>query len=66
MRERQFDDRDIASTSHVVVLSERTALELFGTLDAIGRSVTRWKSPRFPGVTCAVIGVARQTDSVNS
>ena len=37
LRGRTFDDRDDASAAPVAVISERTALNLFGTADAVGR-----------------------------
>jgi predicted permease len=60
---RQFDDRDIASAAHVIVLSEQTATKLFGTVNAIGRQVTLEEWGRFPAITFTVVGVARETDS---
>jgi putative ABC transport system permease protein len=60
---RQFDDRDIASAAHVIVLSENTAKSLFGTGSAISRQVTLQEWGHFPAITFTVIGVARQTDS---
>jgi len=63
VRGRQFDDRDLTAASHVVVLSERTANVMFGTLDAIGRSLTLKESARGPSVAFSVIGIARDTDA---
>ena len=37
LRGRALDDRDGAGASPVVVVSERTALQLFGTIDVVGR-----------------------------
>jgi predicted permease len=37
VRGRGFDDRDDASAAPVAVISERTAIDLFGTTDAVGR-----------------------------
>jgi hypothetical protein len=39
LRGRGFDDRDDAGASLVAVLSQQTALRLFGTVDAVGRQV---------------------------
>lgn len=68
-RGRMFDERDAAGPP-VVVLSEITAERLFGTVDAVGRTVTierrRWvgdpddvSRPR----TLTVIGVVSDTDA---
>jgi len=61
LRGRGFDDRDHAGAALVVVLSEFTAQQIFGTIDAVGRPlVVRGRSPQAP--TATVIGVARDTD----
>jgi predicted permease len=60
---RQFDDRDAAVAAHVIVLSEKAALTLFGTRNAVGRQVTLEEWGRPPAVTFSVIGIARDTDS---
>jgi len=59
LRGRGFDDRDQAAAAPVVVLSEFTARRLFGTSDAVGRSVVVQGHFR---VTATVIGIARDTD----
>jgi predicted permease len=63
VRGRAFDERDTASSSHVAVMSERTALETFGTVEAVGRSITLQEFAKAPRVTYSIVGVARQTDS---
>ncbi len=63
VRGRQFDDRDMASSSHVTVINESTATRLFGSLDAaVGRTINLQQRGRGPVVTFTVVGVARQTD----
>jgi predicted permease len=63
VRGRQFNDRDAGAGVHVVVLSEWTAVRLFGSAEAsIGRSLTLQESQRGTPLAYTVIGVARQTD----
>lgn len=53
VRGRAFDDRDDASAAPVAVISERTALNLFGTTDAVGRPMIfkpRTAAPERPSV----------------
>ena len=61
LRGRGFDDRDGPGAARVVVLSEFTARQIFGTADGVGRQVALAQPQR--GVTAAtVIGVAANTD----
>ena len=61
LRGRGFDDRDGPGAARVVVLSEFTARQIFGTADSVGRQVALAQPQR--GVTAAtVIGVAANTD----
>lgn len=61
LRGRGFDDRDRSTAAPVVVLSEFTALRMFGTTDAVGRPlVVRRQASRAQIAT--VIGIARDTD----
>jgi predicted permease len=39
LRGRAFDDRDGAAAAPVAIISEQTALQLFGTSDAVGRQI---------------------------
>ena len=61
LRGRGFDDRDGPGAARVVVLSEFTARQIFGTADGVGRQVAVAQAQR--GVAAAtVIGVAANTD----
>src|SRR5215471_3137932 len=61
LRGRGFDDRDGPGAARVVVLSEFTARQIFGTADGVGRQVALAQPQR--GVAAAtVIGVAANTD----
>jgi putative ABC transport system permease protein len=65
---RAFDDRDSASAAPVVVIDERTAAELFGDANPIGRMVTlqrtKWAGEDArPPETATVIGVAAATSA---
>ncbi|MDQ3488128.1 MAG: ABC transporter permease [Acidobacteriota bacterium] len=60
VRGRAFDDRDHAGAAPVVVVSEFTARQIFGTIDAVGQQLVLQGRPRAP--TATVIGVARDTD----
>jgi predicted permease len=66
VRGRGFDDRDHAGAAAVVVLTERTARKLFGTIDAASRRILvqrqRMRTTQ-PPITATVIGVARDTDT---
>ena len=61
VRGRAFDDRDTAASAPVVIVSELTAKQWFGTVDAIGRSL-RMNRAGHASVTVSVVGVARDTD----
>jgi predicted permease len=61
LRGRGFDDRDHSRAVPAVVLSEFTALKIFGTADVVGRQlVLQFQPSHAPLAT--VIGVARDTD----
>jgi putative ABC transport system permease protein len=60
LRGRGFDDRDGPGAARVVVLSEFTARQIFGTADGVGRQVALAQPQR--GVAATVIGVAANTD----
>ena len=55
---RTFDARDRANTPRVAVITERTAREYFGTLNAVGR---RFRLENDPSSWTEVIGVVRET-----
>jgi predicted permease len=62
---RAFDDRDHPGGARVCVISEYTALKIFGTRDAIGRHLVyrlRHAGEDTPE-TVAVIGVSKATDA---
>ncbi|MEX2272377.1 MAG: ABC transporter permease [Vicinamibacterales bacterium] len=68
IRGRAFDGRDVAGAQRVAVLSEKTARDVFGTVDVVGREIT-FRLPRTISgapapdpVRAAVIGIARDTD----
>ena len=68
VRGRAFDDRDSASSAPVIVIDERTAAELFGDTNPLGRPVTvqrrRWVGEeQRPQHTLTVIGVAHATSA---
>ena len=61
LRGRGFDDRDGPGAPRVVVLSEFTARQVFGTSDVEGRRLVVGRQP--PGLgSFTVIGVAANTD----
>jgi len=61
LRGRGFDDRDGPGAPRVVVLSEFTARQVFGTSDVVGRQLAVGRqAPGFESAT--VIGVAANTD----
>jgi predicted permease len=63
---RGFDDRDDAAAAPVVVISEHTARKMFGTVDAVGRTLMVQTRPgdavNVATKTATVVGVARDTD----
>jgi predicted permease len=63
---RGFNDRDDAGANPVVVISEHTARKMFGTVDAVGRTVLVQTRPGYAmnvgTKTATVVGVARDTD----
>jgi hypothetical protein len=60
VRGRAFDDRDAPGAPRVVVLSELTARQIFGSVEAVGRQLVVRRNGH--DVTADVIGVARDTD----
>ena len=63
LRGRGFDDRDGPGAARVVVLSEFTARQIFGTADGVGRQVALAPPQRgVAAATATVIGVAANTD----
>jgi predicted permease len=60
VRGRGFNDGDAAGAPPVIVLSEFTARQVFGTADSIGRSLMLRRGPEPQRVT--VVGIARDTD----
>jgi predicted permease len=61
LRGRGFDDRDHAAAPPVLVISEFTARQYFGTIDAVGRQLVV-QSRGMARPAAAVIGVAANTD----
>src|SRR5262245_35318441 len=61
VRGRGFDDRDGPGAPRVVVLSEFTARQVFGTADGVGRQVAL-AQPQRGAAAATVIGVAANTD----
>src|SRR5215208_5169256 len=59
LRGRGFDDRDGPAAPRVVVLSEFTARQMFGTADVVGREMAVGQ-PR--STTATIVGVAADTD----
>src|SRR5688500_20157308 len=57
---RVFDARDRAGTPAVAVITETTARQHFGTVDAVGR---RFRSAGEPDAWTQVIGVVRDTSA---
>jgi putative ABC transport system permease protein len=65
LRGRGFDDRDGPAAPRVVVLSEFTARQMFGTADVVGRelAVGQTRAPTTPTTMSAtIVGVAADTD----
>ena len=63
VRGRGFADTDTAAAAPVVVVSELTARQMFGTGDPVGQSLNI-KRPDRASQLAAVIGVARDTDTM--
>ena len=63
VRGRGFDHRDEAGAARVMVISEKTARDLFGTSDAIGRRVLARNWGRPPDLPFEVIGISADTDA---
>jgi predicted permease len=64
VRGRAFDDRDDITAPRVGVISEYTALKMFGTRDAVGRQLTHkpWYGGYDAEQTFTVVGISRDTD----
>ncbi|MGE0863611.1 MAG: ABC transporter permease [Vicinamibacterales bacterium] len=60
VRGRAFNDSDGAAAAPVVILSELTATQIFGSREAVGRSLALRHGGR--DVLAEVIGIARDTD----
>ena len=60
VRGRGFDEGDGPAGARVVVLSELAAKQAFGSIDAVGRTLTIRRGDRQS--TAEVVGVARDTD----
>jgi hypothetical protein len=67
VRGRAFDVRDTAASAPVVVVSERTARQVFGTAEAVGRELLLRNGINMSDATSvkslSVIGVAADTDA---
>ena len=67
VRGRAFDVRDTAATAPVVVVSERTARQVFGTAEAVGRELLLRNGINMSDATSvkslSIIGVAADTDA---
>lgn len=60
VRGRAFDDGDGPAAAPVVILSEMTAKQMFGSTNAVGRSLALRRGGR--DVLAQVVGIARDTD----
>ena len=65
LRGRPFDRADSTASRSVVVLSEKAARDVFGTVDVVGRQVVYIGAFDTTPTTVDVIGVARDTDTVD-
>jgi predicted permease len=63
VRGRHFDDRDLASGAPVAVVSEHVARDLFGTVEAIGRTLRYRDAAEDQTHSLSIIGIARDTDT---
>jgi hypothetical protein len=65
LRGRAFDARDVAGAAPVAVISERTARDVFGSIDVIGRQCVfrPYVRPQAALEQVTVIGVAGDTDT---
>ena len=61
LRGRAFNDGDGAASAPVVIVSELSARQMFGTGDAVGRTLIVRHPPAADGLA-VVVGVARDTD----
>ncbi len=61
LRGRGFDDRDGPGAPRVLIVSELTARQMFGTADAVGRLVALAGQPAARG-TATIVGIAANTD----
>jgi predicted permease len=63
IRGRGFDQRDDLAAARVMVISEKTARDLFGPSDPLGRRVLARNWGRPPDLPFEVIGVSADTDA---
>jgi predicted permease len=67
VRGRGFDGRDTAATAPVVVISERTARQVFGSTEVVGRELLMRNGINMADATSvkalSIIGVAADTDA---
>jgi ABC-type antimicrobial peptide transport system permease subunit len=65
LRGRPFDARDVTGATPVVVISERTARNLFGSIDVVGRPCLfrSYVRPQARIEQVTVVGVAADTDT---
>ena len=61
LRGRGFDDRDGPGAPRVLIVSEFTARQIFGTADAVGRQVALAGQPA-ARATATIVGIAANTD----
>ena len=61
LRGRGFDDRDGPGAPRVLIVSEFTARQMFGTADAVGRQVALAGQPA-ARATATIVGIAANTD----
>jgi hypothetical protein len=61
LRGRGFDDRDGPGAPRVLIVSEFTSRQIFGTADAVGRQVALAGQPA-ARATAAIVGIAANTD----
>jgi predicted permease len=68
VRGRAFDRRDVAGTQAVAVVTEAAALQVFGSIEVVGRAIgfqrARWAGePAHPVRTITIVGVAGSPES---
>ncbi len=62
---RDLDDQDTASRVKVVVASEAAARRIFGTPDAVGKSLITIAEPGYPQTAYQVVGVVKDSKYSN-